>query len=96
MNLINFVNSWIYAYAVDVQVDSLSDILKTMQLPKSRKIQLGNWEASVLSKDQLEYAATDAFASWYLYEVINCFLHFHFIYNVKIPLFIVDIVLLVK
>ena len=41
-----------------------------MQLPKPKKIRLGNWEAKVLSKDQLHYAATDAFASWYLYEVV--------------------------
>lgn len=30
---------------------------------------MGNWEADILSREKLEYAATDAFASWYLYEV---------------------------
>ena len=32
---------------------------------------MGNWEADVLSKEQLQYAATDAFASWLLYQVIK-------------------------
>jgi len=40
-----------------------------LQLKKPNKIRLGNWESPVLSKEQLEYAATDAFASWYLYQV---------------------------
>ncbi|KAL6342667.1 hypothetical protein AAG906_013073 [Vitis piasezkii] len=44
-----------------------------LQLLKPNKIRLGNWEADVLSKAQLEYAATDAFASWYLYEVLKSF-----------------------
>ena len=39
------------------------------QLLKPKKIRMGNWEAKVLSKEQLHYAATDAFASWFLYEV---------------------------
>jgi ribonuclease D len=30
---------------------------------------MGNWEADVLTKQQLQYAATDAYISWYLYEV---------------------------
>lgn len=41
-----------------------------MQLLKPKKIRLGNWEADPLSKAQLQYAATDAFASWFLYEVM--------------------------
>ena len=48
-----------------------NETFKIIQLPKPKKIQLGNWEAKVLSKDQLHYAATDAFASWYLYEVVS-------------------------
>ncbi|MCI10597.1 werner syndrome-like exonuclease-like [Trifolium medium] len=32
---------------------------------------MGNWETPFLSKEQLEYAATDAFASWFLYQIIN-------------------------
>lgn len=40
-----------------------------LQLKKPKKIRLGNWETPVLSEAQLEYAATDAFASWYLYQV---------------------------
>lgn len=42
-----------------------------IQLPKPKRIQLGNWEADVLTKDQLQYAATDAFVSRYLYEVVS-------------------------
>ncbi|KAJ7957251.1 Werner Syndrome-like exonuclease [Quillaja saponaria] len=50
---------------------SLTETLLSKQLLKPKKIRLGNWEADVLSKEQLHYAATDAFASWYLYEVIK-------------------------
>ncbi|MED6138839.1 hypothetical protein PIB30_078238 [Stylosanthes scabra] len=42
------------------------------QLKKPKNIILGNWEAPVLSKEQLEYAATDAFASWHLYQDCKC------------------------
>ncbi|KAJ9701089.1 hypothetical protein PVL29_006440 [Vitis rotundifolia] len=52
---------------------SLTEMLISKQLLKPNKIRLGNWEADVLSKAQLEYAATDAFASWYLYEVLKSF-----------------------
>ncbi|XP_057543270.1 3'-5' exonuclease-like isoform X2 [Amaranthus tricolor] len=51
---------------------SLSSLVETLtckQLLKPKKIRLGNWEVGILSKAQLQYAATDAFASWYLYEV---------------------------
>ncbi|KAM6565372.1 hypothetical protein CsatA_024500 [Cannabis sativa] len=50
---------------------SLTENLISKQLLKPKRIQLGNWETNVLSKDQLEYAATDAFVSWYLYEVLR-------------------------
>lgn len=40
-----------------------------LQLKKPSNIRLGNWEALPLSEQQLEYAATDAYASWYLYQV---------------------------
>ncbi|KAM2087431.1 hypothetical protein EV1_031320 [Malus domestica] len=49
---------------------SLTEKLICKELLKPNKIRLGNWEAKFLSKDQLQYAATDAFASWYLYEVL--------------------------
>nr|CAD1836040.1 unnamed protein product [Ananas comosus var. bracteatus] len=42
-------------------------------LEKPSKIRMGNWEADILSREKLEYAATDAFASWYLYEVLKGF-----------------------
>ncbi|GKV28652.1 hypothetical protein SLEP1_g37673 [Rubroshorea leprosula] len=51
---------------------SLTEELVCKELQKSKKIRLGNWEVGILSQKQLEYAATDAFASWHLYQVINC------------------------
>ncbi|KAK9901443.1 hypothetical protein M0R45_002127 [Rubus argutus] len=50
---------------------SLTEKLICKQLLKPNKIRLGNWETKYLSKEQLQYAATDAFASWYLYEVLR-------------------------
>ncbi|XP_021888961.1 Werner Syndrome-like exonuclease [Carica papaya] len=50
---------------------SLSEALVCKELQKPKKIRLGNWEVKVLSKEQLQYAATDAFASWHVYEVLN-------------------------
>nr|GEY20178.1 hypothetical protein [Tanacetum cinerariifolium] len=38
---------------------------------KPNKIRLGNWETNPLSPEQLSYAATDAFVSWYLFEALN-------------------------
>ncbi|XP_058095067.1 3'-5' exonuclease-like isoform X3 [Magnolia sinica] len=50
---------------------SLTETLTCKQLEKPNKIRMGNWEANALSKGQLQYAATDAFASWYLYQVLK-------------------------
>ncbi|KAK0606928.1 hypothetical protein LWI29_006403 [Acer saccharum] len=50
---------------------SLIETLICKELQKPNKIRLGNWEVGVLSKDQLQYAATDAFASWHLYQVLK-------------------------
>ncbi|MED6200741.1 hypothetical protein PIB30_088257 [Stylosanthes scabra] len=50
---------------------SLAEKLLSKQLQKPKKIILGNWETPALSKEQLEYAATDAFASWHLYQAIK-------------------------
>ncbi|PKA46221.1 Werner Syndrome-like exonuclease [Apostasia shenzhenica] len=52
---------------------SLTERVTCKQLPKPSKIRLGNWEADELSMEQLHYAATDAFASWYLYQVLKTF-----------------------
>ncbi|TYI06331.1 hypothetical protein ES332_A10G151400v1 [Gossypium tomentosum] len=41
------------------------------ELPKPKKIRLGNWELYPLSNAQLQYAATDAFASWQIYQVLK-------------------------
>lgn len=54
---------------------SLTETLISKELQKPNKIRLGNWEVAVLSKEQLQYAATDAFASWYLHEILKGFPH---------------------
>ncbi|WVZ83662.1 hypothetical protein U9M48_030788 [Paspalum notatum var. saurae] len=50
---------------------SLTEMITCRQLPKPSNIRMGNWEACVLSKQQLQYAATDAYISWYLYEALQ-------------------------
>ncbi|KAK8492785.1 hypothetical protein V6N12_046823 [Hibiscus sabdariffa] len=50
---------------------ALTEELICKELPKPKKIRLGNWELYPLSKEQLQYAATDAFASWHLYEILK-------------------------
>lgn len=50
---------------------SLTEVLLNKQLNKFMKIRCGNWEALFLSKEQQLYAATDAFASWHLYQVLK-------------------------
>ncbi|KAI3470032.1 hypothetical protein Pfo_026695 [Paulownia fortunei] len=52
-------------------LSSLAEMLICRQLPKPNRIRLGNWEVDVLSKEQLKYAATDAYISWYLYQVLK-------------------------
>ncbi|OAO99847.1 hypothetical protein AXX17_AT4G15840 [Arabidopsis thaliana] len=42
-----------------------------MLLLKPNRIRLGNWEVHPLSKQQLQYAATDAYASWHLHQVLK-------------------------
>ncbi|KAL0867339.1 hypothetical protein Bca101_046457 [Brassica carinata] len=48
---------------------SLTETLVCKELLKPNIIRLGNWEMRPLSKEQLQYAATDAYASWHLYHV---------------------------
>ncbi|XP_059651167.1 3'-5' exonuclease isoform X2 [Cornus florida] len=50
---------------------SLTEMVICKQIQKPNRIRLGNWEANVLSQQQLQYAATDAFASWFLYEALK-------------------------
>ncbi|KAK8484146.1 hypothetical protein V6N13_100297 [Hibiscus sabdariffa] len=50
---------------------ALTEELICKELPKPKKIRLGNWELYPLSKEQLQYAATDAFASWHLYQILK-------------------------
>lgn len=54
-------------------LSSLTEMLTCKELAKPPKIRMGNWEANPLSREQLLYAATDAFVSWYLYEVLKTF-----------------------
>ncbi|CAN7135718.1 unnamed protein product [Brassica rapa subsp. narinosa] len=50
---------------------SLTETLVCKELLKPNRIRLGNWEVRPLSKEQLQYAATDAYASWHLYHVLK-------------------------
>lgn len=50
---------------------SLAETLVHEQIKKPGNTRLSNWETYVLSKQQLEYAALDAFASWHLYQVLR-------------------------
>ncbi|CAH2079293.1 unnamed protein product [Thlaspi arvense] len=50
---------------------SLTETLVCKELLKPNRIRLGNWEVRPLSKGQLQYAATDAYASWHLYQVLK-------------------------
>ncbi|KAI5654026.1 hypothetical protein M9H77_31213 [Catharanthus roseus] len=52
-------------------LSALTEMLICKQLPKPKKIRLGNWEVDILSNKQVQYAATDAFVSWYLYQVLK-------------------------
>ncbi|KAF8402154.1 hypothetical protein HHK36_013106 [Tetracentron sinense] len=52
---------------------SLTEKLTCKQLNKPSRIQMGNWEAEELSEKQLQYAATDAYASWYLHKELKSF-----------------------
>ncbi|CAN1334267.1 3'-5' exonuclease [Linum perenne] len=50
---------------------ALAETLVSKELPKPKKVRLGNWEVKFLTKQQIQYAATDAFASWQLYQVLK-------------------------
>ncbi|CAK9275885.1 unnamed protein product [Sphagnum jensenii] len=54
-------------------LSSLAQELTCKQVEKVQSIRTGDWEADPLSQPQLLYAATDAFASWHLYQVLNSF-----------------------
>ncbi|XP_019175320.1 PREDICTED: Werner Syndrome-like exonuclease isoform X3 [Ipomoea nil] len=43
----------------------------TPKLAKGNYIRLGDWETTSLSKEQLNYAATDAYTSWQLYHELK-------------------------
>lgn len=50
---------------------SLTEKLLYKKLPKGNYLRLGNWETTILSKEQLNYAATDAYTSWQLYHELK-------------------------
>lgn len=54
-------------------LSSLSQALTCKQVEKVPNIRCGDWEACPLSPPQLQYAATDAFASLYLYQILESF-----------------------
>ncbi|KAF7837026.1 Werner Syndrome-like exonuclease [Senna tora] len=49
----------------------LTEKLLSKELPKPSRIRMGNWESNPLSDEQIEYAAIDAYASWYLFKVLK-------------------------
>ncbi|XP_019175319.1 PREDICTED: Werner Syndrome-like exonuclease isoform X2 [Ipomoea nil] len=50
---------------------SLTEKLLYKKLAKGNYIRLGDWETTSLSKEQLNYAATDAYTSWQLYHELK-------------------------
>ncbi|CAA3016664.1 Werner Syndrome-like exonuclease isoform X1 [Olea europaea subsp. europaea] len=72
-DLSNLANWKLSGVAKRWSLASLTEMVICRQLPKPNKIRLGNWEVEVLSKEQLKYAATDAYVSWYLYQVLKSF-----------------------
>ncbi|KAL6885452.1 hypothetical protein ACP4OV_010231 [Aristida adscensionis] len=71
MDLSNLANVKLAGPPKRWSLASLTEMVTCKELPKPSNIRMGNWEASVLSKQQLQYAATDAYISWYLYEVLR-------------------------
>ncbi|CAK7328403.1 unnamed protein product [Dovyalis caffra] len=65
------LRKWKALYAEALHKEDSSSSRCEPWLQKPNRIRLGNWEAAVLSKEQLQYAATDAFASWQLYQVLK-------------------------
>eukprot|EP00250_Pteridium_aquilinum_P009212 c18518_g1_i1 orf=54-1667(+) len=51
-------------------LSSLAEKLLGKQVDKTGGIRMGDWEVEKLSEAQLQYAATDAFASLYLFQVL--------------------------
>lgn len=54
-------------------LSSLAEELLGKQVDKAPSIRMGDWEVEKLSEAQLLYAATDAFASLYLFQVLATF-----------------------
>lgn len=54
-------------------LSSLAEELTCKKVEKVPGIRCGDWEACPLSPPQLQYAATDAFASLYLYQILETF-----------------------
>ncbi|XP_010274076.1 PREDICTED: Werner Syndrome-like exonuclease isoform X2 [Nelumbo nucifera] len=52
---------------------SLTEMVTCKHLEKRNKIRLGNWESDFLTREQLQYAATDAFVSWHLCQILRSF-----------------------
>ncbi|BAF14003.1 3'-5' exonuclease [Oryza sativa Japonica Group] len=71
MDLSNLANAKLGFPPKRWSLASLTEMVTCRELPKPSNIRMGNWEAYVLSKQQLQYAATDAYISWHLYEVLQ-------------------------
>ncbi|XP_006854444.2 Werner Syndrome-like exonuclease isoform X1 [Amborella trichopoda] len=72
-DLSGLANRKLGEYAKKWSLSSLAEMLTSKQLEKPNNIRMGNWEADELSTTQVKYAATDAYASWYLYQVLQSF-----------------------
>ncbi|XP_078167575.1 3'-5' exonuclease-like [Carex rostrata] len=71
MDISGLANMKLAGPAKKWSLSSLTETITCKELEKPSKIRMGNWEADILSKEQLQYAATDAYVSWFLYEVLN-------------------------
>uniref|UniRef100_A0A0D9W1Y2 3'-5' exonuclease n=1 Tax=Leersia perrieri TaxID=77586 RepID=A0A0D9W1Y2_9ORYZ len=71
MDLSNLANAKLGVPPKRWSLASLTEMVTCKELPKPSNIRMGNWEAYALSKQQLQYAATDAYISWHLYEVLQ-------------------------
>uniref|UniRef100_A0A0A9FZA8 3'-5' exonuclease n=1 Tax=Arundo donax TaxID=35708 RepID=A0A0A9FZA8_ARUDO len=71
MDLSNLANVKLAGPPKRWSLASLTEMITCKELPKPSNIRMGNWEACFLSKHQLQYAATDAYISWYLYEALQ-------------------------
>jgi hypothetical protein len=65
------VQHFVHKYDRETKTNGLAGLAESVlsiQLNKSHKIRCGNWEATILSRDQIEYAALDAWVGCEILE----------------------------